>query len=277
MTPEERDLVAELFDRLATLENAPRDPDAERAIRDGLKRAPSAIYALVQTVLVQDEALKRADAHIQELEAALNPPSEPSRSGGFLDNMRGALFGRKEDGPRPGSVPSVPPRQADAPMGAPPGYGSSGPGVWGAGSPANYGSGSGPAPMEPGRPGGSFLGTMAASAAGVIGGSMLLDSIRSMMGHRQGFGSDPANAGTHAATSPWSDSGSGGGGGGNLARDAGLDDIGRNTARQQDGSNFDRNQGLFDGTPEDVDNNDSDNDGDYEDDDNGFGNDSDDA
>ena len=67
MTPQERQLVDELFDRLAQLENAPRDADAERAIAEGLARAPHAIYPLVQTVLVQDEALKRADARIREL------------------------------------------------------------------------------------------------------------------------------------------------------------------------------------------------------------------
>ncbi|HET9687433.1 MAG TPA: DUF2076 domain-containing protein, partial [Pseudolabrys sp.] len=57
MTPQERQLVDDLFDRLAGLENAPRDPEAERAISEGLARAPHAIYPLVQTVLVQDEAL----------------------------------------------------------------------------------------------------------------------------------------------------------------------------------------------------------------------------
>jgi hypothetical protein len=35
MTPQERELVTELFDRLATLENTPRDPEAERGIMDG--------------------------------------------------------------------------------------------------------------------------------------------------------------------------------------------------------------------------------------------------
>ena len=59
MTPEERNLVIELFDRLATLEDAQRDQDAERLIRDGLRQAPNASYALVQTVLVQDEAQAR--------------------------------------------------------------------------------------------------------------------------------------------------------------------------------------------------------------------------
>jgi Uncharacterized protein conserved in bacteria (DUF2076) len=38
-------LVEELFDRLAKLENSPRDPAAERVIADGLRRAPQATYA----------------------------------------------------------------------------------------------------------------------------------------------------------------------------------------------------------------------------------------
>ena len=35
MTPEERNLVIELFDRLATLEDAQRDLEAERLIKQG--------------------------------------------------------------------------------------------------------------------------------------------------------------------------------------------------------------------------------------------------
>src|SRR6266850_7320474 len=120
MTPEERNLCTELLDRLATLEDAERDPEAERAIKDGLRQAPNAAYALVQTVLVQDEALKRADARIRELEAQLGIGAEPPRPAGFLDNMRSAVWGPRET-PRAGSVPSV--RPADAPMGAPGGYG----------------------------------------------------------------------------------------------------------------------------------------------------------
>ncbi len=71
MTPQERQLVDELFDRLAKLENTPRDPDAEGLIADGTRRAPHVAYALVQTALVQDEALKRANARIEELQARL--------------------------------------------------------------------------------------------------------------------------------------------------------------------------------------------------------------
>jgi uncharacterized protein len=69
MTPQEQELVNELFHRLAQLESNPRDPSAERLIADGLREAPHAIYALVQTALVQDEALKRANARIEELQA----------------------------------------------------------------------------------------------------------------------------------------------------------------------------------------------------------------
>jgi len=217
MTPQERELVTALFDRLATLENQPRDGDAERAIIDGLRRAPNAPYALVQTALVQDEALKRADARIQELEARLGD-APAARPAGFLDGMRDALLGRREPS-RAGSVPSVrpPPRPQDQDAAT--------------------------APATPWRqgvaaPGGSFLGTAAAAAAGVIGGSLLLDGIRSMMGPGHGaFGfADPAFGAGRGIGSPWD------GGGGDLARQAGIDDIGRDPNAGGGGGVF----GLFD-------------------------------
>ena len=114
MSPDERDRVNELFDKLETLERSPRERDAERVIAEGLQRAPNAVYPLVQTVLVQDEALKQAGTRIRELEAELGYEEQPRRDGGFLDNMRDAIFG---GAPRRGSVPSV--RPGAAPMGAP--------------------------------------------------------------------------------------------------------------------------------------------------------------
>src|ERR1700736_7008945 len=107
MTPQERQMIDELFDRLSKLESATRDPDAVAAIAQGLRKAPNAVYALVQTVLVQDEALKRANSRIQELEAA--GAGEQRQSGGFLDSMRETIFGQSQ--PR-GSVPNVPPPEA---------------------------------------------------------------------------------------------------------------------------------------------------------------------
>src|SRR5262249_58156824 len=106
MTPEDRNLVIELLDRLATLEDAQRDPEAERLIRDGLRQAPNAAYALVQTVLVQDEALKRADARIRELEDVSAAETAP-RDTSFLGGGRESFFRKRQ---RPRSPPSVPPR-----------------------------------------------------------------------------------------------------------------------------------------------------------------------
>jgi hypothetical protein len=230
MTPQERQLVDELFDRLSKLENAPRDPDAIAAISDGLRKAPGAVYALVQTTLLQDEALKRAHNRIQELEAAHAPEQAPS--GGFLDTMRDTLFG---GGPSRGSVPNVPPReqrpvwntggamqQGQPGYGAPPPYGQ----AYGQGPGQGYGA------PPVGGGGGSFLGTAAAAAAGVVGGSLLLSSIRGMMGgsHQQGFGDSAALGDRGSGGSPWGGSDQSGG---SLARDAGLDDIGSNRESRQ--------------------------------------------
>jgi hypothetical protein len=233
MTPEERNLVTELFDRLATLEDAPRDPDAERLIRgDGLRQAPNAPYALVQTVLVQDEALKRADARIRELESAAPSDAEP-RDTSFLGGMRDSLFGKR------GSVPSV--RAADAAAMSP---------AWQTGTQPQPMQAPQPMPGMAGPPmpsGGSFLGNAAAAAAGVIGGSMLLSGIRSMMGTPHGAQAaalDPAS-GTSGA-SPW-----GGSGSGELSREAGLSDIGR--AAPSADSSAGRSYGALDDSDTDDD------------------------
>jgi uncharacterized protein len=171
MTPQEQELVNELLDRLAKLESNPRDPDAERLIADGLRRAPHAVYALVQTALVQDEALKRANARIEELHEEVGGQEQP-RSGSFLDNMRDAVLGRSEPRSSAPSAPSYRP-QAGYPPQTPP-Y-PTGPGLAPGMGPA-FGSG------------GSFLGTAASTAAGVIGGGLLLNSIRSMFGEHAGLG-----------------------------------------------------------------------------------------
>ena len=238
MTPQERQLVDDLFDRLARVDGAPRDPDAVSVIGQGLQRAPNAPYALVQTVLLQDEALKRAHDRIQELEAASAPPQ--SQSGGFLDSMRETIFGQSQ--PR-GSVPNV--RPPDAPSRAVWNSGQVMPQAGGQYDQGPYGQGAygqgyrGPALGG----GGSFLGTAAAAAAGVVGGSLLLNSFRSMMGgHQQSF-ADTGAMGDRAA-SPWSDQSNSA-----LARDAGIDDIGRDHGSGRADGNS--GVGLFDQAAED--------------------------
>ncbi|MGO9698935.1 MAG: DUF2076 family protein, partial [Xanthobacteraceae bacterium] len=83
-----------------------------------------------------------------------------------------------------------------------------------------------PPPGNAGGPafgsGGSFLGTAASTAAGVIGGALLLDGIRSMFGHH--FGAQPNAFGDLGGdrASPWSGSAADS----QLARDAGVDHVG---------------------------------------------------
>ena len=235
MTPQERQLVDDLFDRLAKVESAPRDPDAIAAMQEGLRKAPNAIYVLVQTVLLQDEALKRANARIQELEQAHTP--EQQQSGGFLDSMRDTIFGKEQRG----SVPNVPPPAPSRPVwnsgqvlqqsqggghydqgpygqGGPGGYGQQGYGQGGFGAPPFGGGGS------------SFLGTAAATAAGMVGGSLLLNSIRGMMGggHHQAFGD--TNITNEGSASPWSNQADS-----SLSRDAGINDVGRSDNASRSG------------------------------------------
>jgi uncharacterized protein len=265
MTPQERQLIDDLFDRLAKLENAPRDPEALAAISEGLRKAPNAVYALVQTALVQDEALKRANDHIQQLEAELGGgPQQQGQSGGFLDSMRDAIFGQNQNQSR-GSVPPVrPPEPGSRPVW------NSGQAMQQAQGPGSYGQPPyGQQPQPYGGPqagpfgggGGSFLGTAAAAAAGVVGGSLLMNSIRGLMGGgggHQAFG-DSSNSGD---SKPWGNDQSGG----NLARDAGVNDIGTS------GRDNDSRSGLYDQASNNNDNNDdNDNDG-YgpDDDDDGF-------
>jgi uncharacterized protein len=248
MTRQERQLIDDLFDRLSKLENSPRDPDAQGAIAQGLRTAPNAVYALVQTVLVQDEALKRAHERIQELEGGA---PEQRQSGGFLDSMRDAIFGQdqRQGSQGQGSQGSVPnvraPDMGGRPVwnsgqvmqqAQPPGYGQQYGG--GYGQPAGYGAQQ-PPPM-PGGGGGSFLGTAAAAAAGVVGGSLLLGSIRSMMGggHQQSFGDTASHSGGIEDRRPdRSDS--------DLAREAGINDIGSSGGRGGDDNSGSR-AGLFD-------------------------------
>jgi hypothetical protein len=265
MTPQERKLIEELFDRLASLENAPRDAEAVDAINAGLDRAPNALYPLVQSVLVQDEALKRADARIRELEDELGiTPEQPPQQKSFLEGMRDTRTGRRD---HQGSVPSVRPGEPDsgAPAGSKWGSGTTLSGGYPAqqsGYPAQQG-GYPASPQEPAASGGgSFLGTAAATAAGVVGGALLANSFRGMFGGGQGQGQGQSHsafdsAGSGGGGSPW---GGGNLSGSDIARDAGVNDIGGSgrTAAYDDRGGSDR-AGLLDTAQNDS------NDGDYDD------------
>jgi hypothetical protein len=204
MTPEERELVANLFNRLAALEREPRDPEAERVIREGLAKAPNAVYSLVQAVLM-------AEARLKDL-------ADERRPAGEQRGLFGSWFGR--GGGQPSSVPQVP--RSDAPMGVPPGFRTreeqpSAP-------PPGYGGAPGFPPGAGAGAGGSFLGTAAAAVIGALGGTLLG---RMLGGSPAEAASRPAGFGGGEPRMPWSEPGGSGADKSDLAREAGLGDIGR--------------------------------------------------
>jgi hypothetical protein len=164
MQSQERELITGLFGRLQPLESQARDPEAEALIREGVQRQPASPYLLVQTVLVQEQALKAAQERIAELEAKAG--AAPAASG-FL-----------------GSAPKIGPWGAAQPAAAPPQ-----PPAPSTRSPLQ-------AAVAPQSGGGGFLRTAMATAAGVAGGALLFEGIRSLMG------SNPGPFGQAAAAQP---------------------------------------------------------------------------
>ena len=60
MTPQEHQLITELFARLKQTPAQAKDAEADQLIRQGGMEHPDALYLLVQTVLIQDMALSQA-------------------------------------------------------------------------------------------------------------------------------------------------------------------------------------------------------------------------
>ncbi|HQS14416.1 DUF2076 domain-containing protein [Reyranella sp.] len=171
MQQQERDLISGLFDRLKPFESQPRDGEAESFIRGLAAQQPAAPYLLVQTVLVQEQALKAAQARIAELEekALAAPPAAT----GFLGSApRIGPWGAPAAGDAPRtSVPSTVPSTR---------------------SPLQAALAPQQPPQQPA--GGSFLRTAMATAAGVAGGALLFEGIRGLMGSNP-FGQQQAAMG----------------------------------------------------------------------------------
>jgi len=176
MTPQERQVLADLFERIRSAAAAPRDAEAEAFIAEAVRAQPYAPYLLAQTALVQQHALDAAAQRIQALEAkAAQPAQEP----GFLGNLGRSLFGGGPPAPQPGydagayqraAAPPPPPVAPAAPAYAPPA------GPWSA-------------PPPPSR--GGFLAGAMTTATGVAGGLLAANAIESLLGGGRGglFGS----------------------------------------------------------------------------------------
>jgi hypothetical protein len=173
MTPDERQLITDLFERMRAHGAPEKDRDAEQLINQQVRANPDAAYMLVQSVLVQEQALEAANSRVLELEEQVRRMEEgerprSERAGGFLGGFWGNSA-RREEAPRSASVPQVGGRAT------PSAY---------AGTSAPWSQS--PPPAQPQAPSGggvgSFMRTALGTAAGVAGGVLLADSIRNMLG-----------------------------------------------------------------------------------------------
>jgi hypothetical protein len=178
MTPEERDLIAGLFERMRAMGSIDKDREAEDFIARSVRQTPDAAYMLVQSVLVQENALQQAGDRIEDLEDRVRelersqPRAAAQGGGSFLGGLFGG--GRSQDEARGSSVPPIGSRRDPSRYNEPQTGGS----PWGQRAGA-FGQG---APMQQQGGGGGFLRGAMTTAAGVAGGMLLANSIGGLMG-----------------------------------------------------------------------------------------------
>jgi uncharacterized protein len=172
MTPQERDLLNQLIERLRAAPPQQKDAEAEQVLRDATRMVPDAPYLLAQTVLMQDFALNQAQQRIQDLERRLaQPQPQPAQGGGsFLGGLFGGGTARPQapaagpwgTAPQPQPAPTTQPVPAQA--FAPPG-------------------------QQP-----SFLRSAATTAVGIAGGALLFQGLSSLFGGNHAFAKGVAPA-----------------------------------------------------------------------------------
>ncbi len=171
MTPEERNLITGLFDRLSKVNPGQKDQEAEQLIRQSTATQPDSPYLLVQTLLVQEHALNNAQVRIQQLEKQAAQQSQGASTQGSGGGFLSGLFGHHADpAPTPPPAGSIPPQQLPP---SNPAYTQSAP---------PYPSTVGMAPSA----GGGFLRSALTTAAGVAGGAVLFQGIENLLGHNSG-------------------------------------------------------------------------------------------
>jgi uncharacterized protein len=190
MSPEERDLISGVFERMRSVGTIEKDREAETFINSSVRQIPDSAYMLVQSVLVQEQALQQADQRIRDLEDQVNQMSaelEAGRKSGSSSggSFLGGLFGGSKPAPAPqasspwgSSVPSTGRRAG--------GFGGPAPSQqpWANQQPPQQG-GFNQAPMQMQQPqaaqGGGFMRSAMTTAAGVAGGMLVAGAIGNMM------------------------------------------------------------------------------------------------
>jgi hypothetical protein len=171
MTPQEKDLIQCVFDRLAQSGVGTKDPEAAALIGENMRRIADAPYGLVQAVVALEAGLSHANERINALQSQLADVRARDQGGSFLAG--GGPWGG-------GSVPRA-----------------------GAGAPAPAAGLAPQAAYAPPASGmGGFLRNAATMAAGVAGGTLIAEGLSSLFGgHRYGGGY--GGVGGFAGGSPW--------------------------------------------------------------------------
>jgi hypothetical protein len=177
MNAQERAALENFLDQLVQIHGVDKIAEADLMIRRAVERQPDAAYLLVQRALLLGQALDAAKARIAALERG-----QAGSNQAFL-NSGTSGWSAANQAPSTASAAPVPPTQG--PSSATPPSGSAPPPAFPA--PATQ------APPSPGA-GASFLGQVAATAAGVAGGAFLFEGIEGLLGHHGT--AIPAQAGT---------------------------------------------------------------------------------
>jgi hypothetical protein len=187
MNSQERRIIDDLFDKLREVErqSGHREPLAEARIRAHIEAQPAAPYYMAQTIVMLEQALRKAQARLEDLEREL--ATGPANRG-FLSSLLGA--GQSQA--RSDCLQGYTPRTVNSP---------SRPGaLWGAPGPDMT--------AQPGRAG--FLSGAAQTAMGVAGG-VLLGSMLGSLGTGQANAMEASKPGPEATAAE--DSGDDFGGG----------------------------------------------------------------
>ena len=160
MTPQERDQLTQFLKQLGEARVGDKSAEADTLIRETVAKQPDAAYLLVQRAMLMEQALNAAKAQIAQLQSQLQGVQTGNCNTGFLGG--GNPWAQSMDNPAssagvPGAGNYQIPRAAPVARTAP----ATGGGV------------------------GSFLGSMATTAAGVVAGSFLFQGIENLMGHHQ--------------------------------------------------------------------------------------------
>ncbi|MDB5838908.1 MAG: hypothetical protein JWQ23_860 [Herminiimonas sp.] len=195
MTPQENQSLQTLLGQLTQVRGISKDPQAEQMIAAAVAQQPDAAYLLVQRAMILEQALETAKAQISELQQQAQQAPAPGGNKNFLDVNAWGNTGGARAAAATGSEPER--------------------SVTGRPLSSNSSSASPMAPQQNAFPqanaarpassgflgggGGSMLGTMAATAAGVAGGAFLFQGIGSLLGNRNEAGGADSHAKNEAA------------------------------------------------------------------------------